>query len=321
MNDPSDRPLPAAAGRVKRWVMPILSIALFVLACTAIYRILGELDYAELSAKLASLSATQVALALLCTLASFMVLTGYDWSALRYLRKAVPFRTVALAAFCGCAIANTVGANILSGGSVRYRLYVPAGLRPLEVTQITLFGMVAYAVGNLVIASAALVLDPALIARFVPLSEGVLRGIGIAGLVIFLAELAVVFLRRAPLRLGRRALQLPSWRIAVLQLLVTLTDIMLAGACFYIVLNEPAVPFLGFLAVYTIATVAGMLSHVPGGLGVFESILLISFHSLIPTAALAAALLAYRVIYNLVPLLAATLLLTARGLGEHRAGG
>ena len=125
--------------------------------------------------------------------------------------------------------------------------------------------------------------------------------------------LAVLFFfRRAPMRIGRWRFRLPSARIATAQLFFTLADIVFAGGCLYVLLNTPDVPFIAFLAVYSIATLAGMVSHVPGGLGVFESILLLSFHGLISTESLAAALLLYRAVYHLVPLSLAAALLAAR---------
>ncbi|MGH8532443.1 MAG: bifunctional lysylphosphatidylglycerol flippase/synthetase MprF, partial [Gammaproteobacteria bacterium] len=263
------------------------------------------------------LSPGQLGLALLLTAASYTVLIGYDWSALRYIGQAVAFRTVAFAAFCGCAIANTVGVNIVSGGSVRYRIYVPAGLGALDVAQVTLFGMVAYGIGNFVLGTAALTLHPDLIGRFLPVPPGLLHGLGVAGLALFGMLTLVFFFRRTPMRIGRW--RLPSARIAMAQLLFTLADIVFAGGCLYVLLNAPDVPFIAFLAVYSVATLAGMVSHVPGGLGVFESILLLSFHGLISTESLAAALLLYRAVYHLVPLSLAAVLLAGRE-GLDRVG-
>ncbi len=299
------------------WPMTLVSLVLFIVALGAIYQVCRDLDGARLWAELAALSTGQIALALLLTAGSYAIFTGYDWSGLRYIGATIPYRTVALAAFCGCAIANTVGVNLVSGGSVRYRIYVPAGLSSLDVAGITLFGMTAYGLGNFVIAAAALCAYPDLIAGFVGLPATTLHGIGIAGLLAFGAIIAVTFHRRAPLAIGRIRVRVPTPGLALTQIVLTLSDIVLAGACLYVLLGSPELPFLGFLVVYTLATVAGMVSHVPGGIGVFEGILLVTFRSLIPTEVLAAALLVYRVIYNLLPLAIATVLLMGREVMER----
>ncbi|MGH8567285.1 MAG: lysylphosphatidylglycerol synthase domain-containing protein [Gammaproteobacteria bacterium] len=305
---PEDPPARATSG----WPMTLLSLVLFTVASGAIYHVCKDLDVARLVAQLSALSAGQILAALLLTAGSYAIFTGYDWSGLRYIGARIPYRTVALAAFCGCAIANTVGANLVSGGSVRYRIYVPAGLSSLDVARITLFGMAAYGLGNFVIAALAVIAYPELIAGFIGLPATTLHTIGVAGLVAFGAAIAATFLRRAPLRLARLRVQLPTPGLAMTQIALTLTDIVLAGACLYVLVGAPEVPFLGFLVVYTLATVAGMVSHVPGGIGVFEGILLVTFRSLIPTESLAAALLVYRAIYNLLPLAIATVLLMGR---------
>ncbi|MGQ0593333.1 MAG: lysylphosphatidylglycerol synthase domain-containing protein [Gammaproteobacteria bacterium] len=310
---PEDTPARATRG----WLMTLLSLVLFTVAVGAIYHVCKDLDVARLLAHLSALSAGQILTALLLTAGSYAIFTGYDWSGLRYIGARIPYRTVALAAFCGCAIANTVGVNLVSGGSVRYRIYVPAGLSSLDVARITLFGMAAYGLGNFVIAAAALFVYPELIAGFTGLPAATLHAIGIVGLAAFGAAIAATFVRHAPLRLGRLEVPLPTPGLAVAQIILTLTDIVLAGACLYLLLDSPGVPFLGFLVVYTLATVAGMVSHVPGGIGVFEGILLVTFRGIIPTESLAAALLVYRVVYNLLPLAIATGLLIGRETWER----
>lgn len=303
--------------RLQRLAMPLLSTVLFAAACWAIYGIMQEVDYDRLLDELTDRSGARLGLAVLLTAMSYTVLIGYDWSALRYLRRPLPLHTVARAAFCGCAIANTVGVNLVSGGSVRYRIYIPAGLRAMEVAQVTLFGMIAYGISNAVMSALALALHPDLIARFLPLTSRLLQGVGVVGLLAFTVMSVIFVYRRAPLRVGPWQLRLPSPRLALAQLCFSLADIVFAGGCLYLLLDAPQVPFVGFLAVYSIATVAGMVSHVPGGLGVFESILLLCFHSLIPTESLAAALVLYRCVYHLLPLSLAMLLLAGQGLFER----
>ena len=287
------------------------------MAVGAIYHVCKDLDVARLVAQLSALSAGQILAALLLTAGSYTIFTGYDWSGLRYIGARIPDRTVALAAFCGCAIANTVGANLVSGGSVRYRIDGAGGpVQPRRRAHHALRhgGLRARQLRH---RGGGGAVYPELIAGFTGLPATTLHAIGIVGLIAFGAAIAATFLRRAPLRLGRLEVPLPTPGLAITQILLTLTDIVLAGACLYLLLDSPEVPFLGFLVVYTLATVAGMVSHVPGGIGVFEGILLLTFHSLIPTESLAAALLVYRAIYNLLPLAIATVLLMGRETWER----
>lgn len=307
----------AQQGRVQRIVLPLISLALFLIASAAIYYLLKEVSYAQLIAELTRLSSRQLALAALLTLGSYAALSGYDWSALSYLGRHLPYRTVALATFCGCAIANTVGLNILSGGSVRYRLYVPFGLGSLDVVRITVFGMVAYGVGVSVVAAVALVIDPKLVAGLFGASASLLRNIGIFILILFAGLVTLTFLRQAPIRLGRWQLQLPTAGITLAQFIFSVVEILFAGACLYILIPESEVPFLGFLVAYSVGVVAGMVSHVPGGLGIFEGFMLLTFRHSLPAESLAAALLLYRATYYLAPLILAAVILAAREVIER----
>ncbi|MBF2945096.1 hypothetical protein HKT39_34560, partial [Pseudomonas aeruginosa] len=109
-------------------------------------------------------------------------------------------------------------------------------------------------------------------------------------------------------RLGRRSLRLPGLRLSLLQLLITALDVAAAATVLYLLLPETP-PFAAFLLVYLLALAAGVLSHVPGGVGVFEAVLLAAFAGQLGAAPLAAALLLYRLIYVVLPLLLACLLL------------
>ncbi|MBN0328796.1 flippase-like domain-containing protein, partial [Pseudomonas aeruginosa] len=109
-------------------------------------------------------------------------------------------------------------------------------------------------------------------------------------------------------RLGRSSLRLPGLRLSLLQLLITALDVAAAATVLYLLLPETP-PFAAFLLVYLLALAAGVLSHVPGGVGVFEAVLLAAFAGQLGAAPLAAALLLYRLIYVVLPLLLACLLL------------
>jgi phosphatidylglycerol lysyltransferase len=324
MADPScsetDHPqVQSTIGPVRRIVLPLLSLALFLIAVAASYHILQEISLAQLLAQLNKLSNTQLAAAVLCTAGSYAVLAGYDWSALSYIGRRIPFRTVALATFCGCAIANAIGFNAISGASVRYRVYVSAGLNSFDVARVTLFGMIAFGIGTSVVAAAALVVHPELFAGFFRIPQSSVKNTGVLGLVAFAAFVTLSFGRRSPVRIGPWQFRVPSGRLTLTQFVISVADIILASTCLYVLIPEPAVPFLGFVAVYAVGIVAGMVSHVPGGLGVFESVILLAFRYSIPPESLAAGLLVYRAIYYLAPLMLAALTLATREAMERIA--
>lgn len=281
-----------------------------------IVEMLEEISFDQFIAEFENLSYQQITIALVCTAASYLVLSGYDWMALRYLRLSLPFPTVALATFCSCAISYNVGINLISGGSVRIRMYVAAGLKILDVVRITFFGMIAFTVGTSVVAAISLCFYPELIANYTGISATILLAIGLTTLGLCIIFLILTAIRSKPIRLGKWKFRLPSIQVTLSQLLISVVDMIFAGGCLYILISEPNVPFIGFLIVYSLSFIAGMISHVPGGLGIFDGILLFSFSDVIPAESMAAALVVYRIAYYLIPLIIATAILAIREISE-----
>ncbi|AYC32143.1 bifunctional lysylphosphatidylglycerol flippase/synthetase MprF [Pseudomonas cavernae] len=306
--------------RISTYKQPLslaVSLLLFVLALIACRHLLDELDPDALRESLLSVPSASLLGALAATVLGFLVLLGYEWSASRYADVRLPARTLALGGFSAFAIGNAVGLSLLSGGSVRYRLYARCSLGAGEVARMTLFASLSLGCALPLLAALATLSDLPDASAALHLSAPLLAGIA-AVVILAYAALALVIWRQRlaeqPLahnllvQFGRRTLRLPGWRLAALQLLITALDVGLATTVLYLVLPE-APPFGAFLLVYLLALAAGVLSHVPGGVGVFEAIMLAAFAGQIGAAPLAAALLLYRLIYVVLPLLVACLLL------------
>jgi len=108
---------------------------------------------------------------------------------------------------------------------------------------------------------------------------------------------------------GRFTLRLPSASLALQQLLISVIDIAATAAVLWFLLPTGAIDFPTFMGFFAIAIVLGVLSHVPGGLGVFEAVMVVALRKQVPAEALAAALILYRLIYYVLPLLLALALL------------
>ena len=118
----------------------------------------------------------------------------------------------------------------------------------------------------------------------------------------------------APRTRHRGSLRPLSGTAAVLIALSAVDWLLTASVLF--VLLPPALSFSypAFVGVYLVAQTIAMLSHVPGGAGVFEATLLSVLAPAVDAqvrAALVASLLLYRLVYYLVPLGAAVLVAAA----------
>ncbi|AIN56959.1 bifunctional lysylphosphatidylglycerol flippase/synthetase MprF [Pseudomonas soli] len=320
--------LPAAAQRLpwlerlSKYRQPLglaLTLLLFAMGLIACRHLLSELDIYALHDAMLSVPTQSLLGALLATLAGFVILLGYEWSASRYAAVQLPPRTLVLGGFSAFAIGNAIGLSMLSGGSVRYRLYARQGLGAAEVARMTVFASLSLGCALPPLAALATLSDLPAAATALRLPAPLLGGIAVAVLVAAVALVMGLYRRRLPeqpladnllVQFGRRTLRLPGARLTALQLLITALDVAAAATVLYLLLPE-APPFGAFVLVYLLALAAGVLSHVPGGVGVFEAILLAAFANQLGAAPLAAALLLYRLIYVVLPLLVACVLLLA----------
>lgn len=277
-------------------------LLLIGLGFTTLERLTQEVRFADVRAAIHALSAVQVMLALLFTAGSYLALTLYDVLALRVIGRPLPWRTAALASFTSYTLSHNLGLSLVTGGSARYRVYTAAGLDGPDVARVIAIASGTFALGVLIVTGAALLLhhDSMSLAglTLAPTSLRLLgRGI-IACAILFVAGCGRV---RKPLRLFGFTLPLPTRRQAAMQIAIAVLDISFASAALFVLIPGASAALLPpFVLAYTLAIVAAAVSHVPGGIGVFEAVVLAAVPA--DRATLFAALIAYRILYYLLPL-------------------
>jgi len=294
-----------ASARVKsllrRYVPTLIGLAVFVVAVGFLNKQLGAYAFADVMSSLSAIKPWQILVALLFTAINYLVLTGYDWLGMRYIKAALAWHQIALTSFMAFAIGHNVGFAALSGGAIRYRAYASAGLSLPEIAKVIGFCTLGFLLGCSFLLGLLLLTEPGLASRHLPLSNTVVQSLGIVSLCVVLAYLLWSRQPSARARLPGLTLEPPSTRIASAQILLACADLMIASFILWVLLPESATPaypvFVGF---YLIGIVITLISNVPGGLGVFESSLLLLLAPA-DTPAVLASLLAFRVIFYLCP--------------------
>jgi phosphatidylglycerol lysyltransferase len=292
-----------------------------VLLCAALVVLHGELRdvrYADLRSAAAALPAARVLLAVVLTGANYLVLTGYDLLAVVYAGVGLARARVMLAGYVSYAVSNSLGFGMLSGGAVRFRFYARWGTSAAEISRIVLFQTTTFWLGLLVLGGGSLALAPHPWLKELGVAPP-LRAVGLVLLATGLGYALLPLVRRAPLRLGRFEVPVPQLRLTVGQVGLSVLDWGLAAAVLYALLPPHAVPFGELLCAFLAAQVAGLLSHVPAGLGVFETVMVLALRPYLPSTAVLPALVLYRVVYYVLPLAVALFLLLGMELGERRA--
>jgi phosphatidylglycerol lysyltransferase len=302
-----------------RWIGPVAALLVFGGVAWVLHRELAHLHLRDILGQFRSIGRGDVFTALGLTAASYLLLSCYDVLALRYLGKAViSYGRVAFTTFIASAFGHNLGLAAFTGAAVRLRLYASAGLTAVDVATISGFCSLSIGLGLFSMAGISFVLQPERAATTLHLYRGwsVLVGAGLLAAVA--AYVGWCLLARRPIEIRGWALRAPSPRIALTQVTVSVIDMGLATAVLWWLLPEKAnIDFVTFAGAYVLAVAAGAISHVPGGLGVFETVIILALPH-VPASELLGSMLAYRAIYYIVPLLVAAVLFA---LEELRARG
>ena len=294
--------------RVRRWVLRLVPLVLLIAAGWVLWREFRHLSLADVGTAIAAWGYGRIVAVMGLAAFSFFLMGVVEWLGVRWAGARVPWWPVIGVSFLANAIAHAVGANLLVSGALRARLYDRYGVNLAQVAAMTLFGGMSFAVGLGMLGGCGLALSPArqIAATAIPLVLA--RGVGWALIAAVLGYVLLCALRRAPVHAFGRSLALPSAGDSAAQIVVGVVDNGVAAAIIWLLLPPGEVPYQTFVGAYAVAAVAGLVSTVPGGAGVFEG----SISALLPQAdfaALAAAFLGYRLSYYLLPLIVAGLAL------------
>jgi phosphatidylglycerol lysyltransferase len=297
----------------------LLGLVLFGVALFWLHHLLGQYRWRDILAHVHAIPAAKLWRAGLFTLAGYGSLTLYDALAVRFAGARVPYPRIALISFMGYAIGHNVGLNTLSGGAIRYRAYSALGLGAKQIATIIAFGTVTFLLGAGFLLGLSLLTQAGMSGSALHVHSSLAMLAGGMLLAAVTAYLWLVCTRHEPLRFWRIVIPVPKPRVAFAQIAVACTDLLCAASVLYVLLpQQTAISFGAFAGIYLIAIAAGVISNVPGGIGVFEAVLLLLLPSA-PKGSLLGALVAYRAIYYFAPFAVALALLGAHEVWVHRA--
>ena len=259
--------------------------------------------------------------ALLLTGMNYFVLTGQDWLAMKYVRRKIGYSRVSFAALISYAFSNGLGFGTITSASVRLRLYSGWGLDGVEIAKVISFCTITMCLGLSCTAGVSFLFQSPVVS-----THGIasLTAIRIAGVLLFcpvFAYLLLCALHRRSYSFRTWDLSIPSLPLSIAQVLLSSLDWAIAAGVLYVLIPTGyGVTYLHFLPLYLVTQTVAILSQVPGGLGVLESIGMILLLPLMPARSAIASLVAYRAIYYLLPLITAAGLLGVHEALDRRKG-
>lgn len=314
----------------------IVGLAAVVVSCWLLWRELQDISWAEIEGSLRAIPTHRILLAALSTLVAYAALAWYDRIALLHLGvRHISWFFVSVCSFTTYALSHNIGASVFSGAVVRYRAYTAKGLSAAQVAVLVALCSFTFGLGTVLLGGISLVANPELLTRLEGHLPAVLTNPATARVLGFTLLGAVALyivgslLHFRPLHIRKFKLEYPRPNILWRQLIAAPLELLGAAGIIYFALPEASNPgFLVVLAVFLASFSAALVSHAPGGLGVFELVFLLAMPG-VPKPEVMAALLVFRVFYLLVPFLIAIVVvilyersrLTAAWRGPAQADG
>ena len=287
----------------------LLGMGVFTAAMLVLERELAQFHVADIEAHLASITARSQMAAGALTVASYVALTGYDVLAFRWVGGQLSYWRIALASFVGFVFSHNIGLASLGGNAARYRILTTSGVDASDVARVVTFNLITFWIGFLGLGGSVLAWDPIALPAELHLPLVASRPIGLALVGALAAYVTLTAVRRSPVRIAGFAFSLPRPAWAAAQSLLSAMDWVLAAAAFWVLLPANAgVSFGVVLGAYLLAQVVGLVSHVPGGLGVFEGVMVLLLRPYLPAHVVLGSAIAYRLIYYLAPLVVGLLM-------------
>jgi len=288
---------------MKRYFWPTIGLAAVVFSAWLLYHEVRGLSLNELWDSLVAITPFNWAMCVLMAVLAYAALAGYDHLALQHLRKHVGWLYITVTSFTTYALSHNIGASVVSGSVVRYRGYSAKGLSAADVGVLVAFCSFTFALGTVFLSGLVLVFKPRFLERFVdilPVEASTYTGYFLLALVGLYVLGSVLHL--PSLRLGRIEIAYPRPSLVLRQLIIGPLEIAAAAAIIYFALPAAGNPgYVVVLGAFLVSFSLALLSHAPGGLGVLEIAFIAGLPEVDPADVLA-ALLVFRLLYLILPL-------------------
>jgi uncharacterized membrane protein YbhN (UPF0104 family) len=293
----------------------LLSVSIIAIAAMALLRMLRHIRPAEVMQAFWATDVHDVVWAAVFVAGGYFTLTFYDLFALRAIGwRQIPYRVAMLASFTSYAIGHNVGASVLTGGAVRYRIYSGWGLDAIAVTKLCFVAGLTFWLGNATVLGLGIAYAPQAASAIDQLPAWFNRSLALVILAVLVSY--TVWVWRRPRVIGRRGwkVELPHGPLTLLQIAIGIVDLACCALAMYMLLPvEPNIGFVTLAVIFVSATLLGFASHAPGGIGVFDAAMLVALWQF-DKETLLAGLLLFRLLYYLAPLVLSLLILGSREL-------
>ncbi|RMD73125.1 MAG: UPF0104 family protein [Cyanobacteria bacterium J149] len=237
-------------------------------------------------------------------------MTGYDILGFIHIKQKLSVLKIAFTAFVSYVVGNTVGFTAFSGTAIRYRYYGLWGVSKIKIGELIVFTHLTFWLGLLSISGVVSILDPLTLPSAIKLPFASIHPLGFIFLSLVLIYFIISVTIKHSVTIAGEEITFPKPIISLGTIIVAGLDWGLAALVLYLLLPPNlSMTYIGFFGIYIVALTAGLISTVPGGLGVFETVMLYLRPESISAPQMLGGLIAYRFVYYLLPLIFAVVLI------------
>jgi hypothetical protein len=289
------------------WTMRVVSFGFFAAVIWLLVRYTSHIDWDEVLDSIRETPSPVLLEALVLAGASHLLYSCFDLIGRRYTGHTLPTPTVLIVTFISYAFNLCIG-SIVGGVGFRYRLYSRLGLKNGVITRVVSMSMLTNWLGYKLLAGLLFIVHPLQLPPSWHMGNHGLQWVGVLLVAISIGYIAAcIYWGDHSWDWRGHEIYLPPVRMALLQYAISCINWCLMAAIIWVLLGQ-RIHYADVLTVLLIGAIAGVVAHVPAGLGVFEFVFVALLSHLVSEERLIGALLGYRAIYYILPLLIASVL-------------
>ena len=295
--------------RLTRWIYPTVGILLLIFSIYILQKELGRYSLDDILRGVSQISDRQLSYALGLAFADCLIISCYDLIAFYRLEHYLDLKRVLFTTFITYAVSNTTGFALLIGGAIRYRFYSLWGVPAKIIAKITALSNLTFWLGLSTLSGITFLVNPLQLPSTLPVQTRAMQYLGIFALI--LVGIYIYFgWKRKSLKIRGKIFRFPKVLTSLNQIAIFSLDWALSAAILYYLIPDYAdKSYLHFFSIYLVAMATSIISNVPGGIGVFETVIIFLLPESIFTPDILSSLLVYRLIRFLIPLAIALIFL------------
>lgn len=298
--------------RVKLLFPILLGSLLFIIAMIVIHRELKAYHPHDVLLHIKAIAPSQWFYAIGFTLSSYLLLSLYDTLALKHIKSPIRWPKILFATFVANVFSYNVGFSSVGGSAVRYRIYRAWQLSSRDIAELLIFNLQTFWLGILVTASIFLTIWPFSLPNSfgIPTWLNSTRPIGTVLFILLIVYLCITLSGKVQITIKRWSWKMPNFTTSIKQMLVGCVDWLVAAAIMAAIIGPAAeISYMHIVGMYVVAQLIGLISNVPGGLGVFDGLFMIFISPTVGAEQALGFLISYRLVYYFVPMILAVILM------------